>query len=69
MPGRGGAFRIFNYDDAMPAYVVLPALVLLMGLVTLGALYAGFAAARTVKARSLGSAAPPGARSPARRGR
>ena len=53
VPGRGGAFRIFNYDDALPAYVLLPALVLLMGLVALGALYAGFAAARTVAARSL----------------
>ena len=57
VPGRGGAFRIFNYDDAIPAYVLLPALVFLMGLVALGALYAGFAAARTVKARSLGTGA------------
>ena len=32
-----------------------------MGLVTLGALYAGFAAARTVKARSLGTGAAWGA--------
>ena len=61
VPGRGGAFRIFNYDDALPAYVLLPALVLLMGLVALGALYAGFAAARTVAARSLSSGAAWGA--------
>ena len=61
VPGRGGAFRIFNYDDALPAYVLLPALILLMGLVALGALYAGFAAARTVKARSLGTGAAWGA--------
>ena len=45
----------------MPAYVLLPALVLLMGLVALGALYAGFAAARTVAARSLGTGAAWGA--------
>jgi hypothetical protein len=55
VPGRGGAFRIFNYDDALPAYVLLPALVFLIGLVTLGALYAGFASARAVGARSLSS--------------
>jgi hypothetical protein len=61
VPGRGGTFRIFNYADAMPAYVLVPALVVLMGLVALGALYAGFAAARTVKARSLGTGAAWGA--------
>ena len=61
VPGRGGAFRIFSYDDALPAYVLLPALVLLMGLVALGALYAGFAAARAVGATSLGNGAAWGA--------
>ena len=61
VPGRGGTFRIFNYADAIPAYVLVPALVILMGLVALGALYAGFAAARTVKARSLGTGAAWGA--------
>ena len=49
--------------------MLLPALVLLMGLVALGALYAGFAAARAVGAGSLAHRARPGARSPARRGR
>jgi hypothetical protein len=57
IPGRGGTFRVFAYRDALPAAVLLPALVLLMGLVALGALYAGFAAARTVKADSLQRAA------------
>ncbi len=61
VPGRGGTFRIFNYADAIPAYVLVPALLILMGLVALGALYAGFAAARTVKARSLGTGAAWGA--------
>ena len=61
VPGRGGAFRIFSYDDALPAYVLLLALVLLMGLVTLGALYAGFAAARAVKAGSVATGAAWGA--------
>jgi hypothetical protein len=61
VPGNGGAFRIFSYDDALPAYVLLPALVLLMGLVALGALYAGFAAARAVKAGTLGTGAAWGA--------
>jgi hypothetical protein len=61
VPGRSGGFRIFAYDDALPAYVVLPALVLLMGLVALGALYAGFAAARAVEPSSLGTGAAWGA--------
>ena len=53
VPGGSGAFRIFSYEDAIPAYVLLPALVLLIGLVALGALYAGFAAARTTSATTL----------------
>ena len=61
VPGRDGTFRVFAYDDALPAYVLLPALVLLMGLITLAALYAGFAAARAVNARSLGTGAAWGA--------
>jgi hypothetical protein len=61
VPGRNGTFRIFSYDDALPAYVLLPALLLLMGLVALGALYAGFAAARAVRAGSLTTAAAWGA--------
>jgi hypothetical protein len=61
VPGNGGAFRIFAYDDVLPGAVLLPALVLLMGLVTLGALYAGFAAARAVDATSMGRAAAWGA--------
>jgi hypothetical protein len=48
VPGRDGGFRIFSYSDAMPAYVLLPAIVLLMGLLILTMLYAGFAAARAV---------------------
>jgi hypothetical protein len=55
-PLHGGAFRIFAYADALPAYIFLPALVLLLCLVTLGALYAGFAAARAV-----GAGTPPAA--------
>ena len=54
VPGRDGGFRVFSYTDAMPAYVFLPALVLLIGLLILAALYAGFAAARAV-----GAATPP----------
>jgi hypothetical protein len=50
VPGRDGGLRIFSYTDAMPAYVFLPALVLLFALLILAALYAGFAAARAVAA-------------------
>ncbi len=50
VPGRDGGLRIFSYTDAMPAYVFLPALVLLFALLILAALYAGFAAARAVGA-------------------
>jgi zinc-ribbon domain len=53
VPGRDGGFRIFSYSDAMPAYVLLPAIVLLMGLLILAMLYAGFAAARAVAAATL----------------
>ncbi len=61
MPGRNGAFRIFAYDDALPGYVLLPALLLLMGLIALAAVYAGFSAARSVNAGSLGEGAVWGA--------
>jgi hypothetical protein len=50
VPGRDGGLRVFSYTDAMPAYVFLPALVLLFALLILAALYAGFAAARAVGA-------------------
>ena len=65
VPGRDGGLRVFSYTDAMPAYVFLPALVLLFGLLILAALYAGFAAARAVGAarrtrRRLGSGDRPG---------
>jgi hypothetical protein len=50
--GADGAFRIFGYADALPAYVFLPMLVIVLCLVALGALYAGFAAARAVGATS-----------------
>jgi hypothetical protein len=53
VPGSDGGLRIFSYDDALPAYVFLPAVVLLMGLIALAALYAGFAAARAVRASTL----------------
>ena len=56
-PGRDGAFRIFSYDDELPAYVAAARAVLLMALLALGALYAGFAAARAVRAGSLVTAA------------
>jgi hypothetical protein len=50
VPGRDGGFRIFSYSDAMPAYVLLPAIVALMALLILALLYAGFVAARAVDA-------------------
>jgi hypothetical protein len=50
VPGRDGGLRVFSYTDAMPAYVFLPALVVLFALMILAALYAGFAAARAVRA-------------------
>jgi hypothetical protein len=52
VPGRDGGLRIFSYTDAMPAYVFLPALVVLFALLILAALYAGFAAARAVSAET-----------------
>jgi zinc-ribbon domain len=58
VPGGDGGLRIFSYDDALPAYVFLPALIVVMGLVGLGALYAGFAGARAAGAATpLGGAA------------
>ena len=68
LPGGDGRFRLFAYNDVLPAYVLLPALVILLGLTALAALYAGFTVAR----RSVPPRSPrprPGARSPARRGR
>jgi hypothetical protein len=53
VPGPDGGFRIFAYDDQLPAYVLLPAMILLMALLALAALYAGFAAARAARAGSL----------------
>jgi hypothetical protein len=50
VPGRDGGLRVFSYTDAMPAYVFLPALIVLIALLILAALYAGFAAARSVDA-------------------
>jgi hypothetical protein len=61
IPGSDGAFRIFSYDDELPAYVFLPALVILLSLNALGALYAGFAAARALGADKPTSAAAWGA--------
>ena len=53
VPGRDGAFRIFSYNDVLPAVVLAPALIVLIALLSLGALYAGFAAARAVRAGTL----------------
>jgi hypothetical protein len=53
VPGGDGGLRIFSYSDAMHAYVLLPAIVALMALLILGALYAGFAAARAVGAATV----------------
>jgi hypothetical protein len=61
VPGRDGGLRVFSYTDAMPAYVFLPALVLLFALLILAALYAGFAAARAVNAPTPGLSAAWGA--------
>jgi hypothetical protein len=61
VPGRDGGLRIFSYDDVLPAYVLLPALVILLGLTALGALYAGFAAGRAARADSLATSAAWGA--------
>ena len=52
VPGRDGGLRVFSYSDAMPAYVFLPALIVLFALLILAALYAGFAAARAVGAET-----------------
>ena len=61
VPGPDGGFRIFSYNDVLPAAVVAPSLIVLIALLSLGALYAGFAAARAVRAGSLVSAAAWGA--------
>lgn len=61
VPGSEGTFRIFAYEDVLPAYVFLPALVILLCLNALGALYGGFAAARAVGAVAPGPAAAWGA--------
>jgi hypothetical protein len=53
VPSADGGFRIFDYDGAIPAYVLVPAIVLLIGMVALAALYAGFVAARAVRATTL----------------
>jgi hypothetical protein len=59
--GQDVKLRIFGYADALPAYVFLPALVLLLGLLALGALYAGFAAARALDPGSVAAGAAWGA--------
>ena len=61
VPGPDAGLRIFSYNDAIPGYVLLPALILLLGLVALGALYAGFAAAQAAETTSLGGATAWGA--------
>jgi hypothetical protein len=45
VPSGDGGLRIFSYEHALPTSVLVPAIVLLMGLVALAALFAGFAAA------------------------
>ncbi len=61
VPGPDGRLRIFSYSGPLPAYLVLPAIVVLMGLLALGALYAGFTAARATGAATLPAAAGWGA--------
>ncbi len=61
VPGSDGRLRIFSYSGPLPAYVVLPAIIVLMGLIALGALYAGFTAARAAGAATLPAAAGWGA--------
>jgi hypothetical protein len=61
VPGADGGLRIFSYNDALPAYVFLPALIVAVGLVALGALYGGFAAARAAPAHTLAAGAAWGA--------
>ncbi|MBW3653516.1 MAG: hypothetical protein KY433_07980 [Actinobacteria bacterium] len=51
--GTDGRLRIFSYDEALPAYVLLPALVVLIGLLILAGVYAGFAAGRAAGAANL----------------
>lgn len=53
VPGPDGYLRIFSYDDAFPAYVFLPGLIVLAALLALAALYAGFTAARAAGATDL----------------
>ena len=61
MPGRDGTFRIYAFTDELPGVVAVPAIIFLLGLLSLGALYAGFAAARAVRAPTLGRAVSWGA--------
>ncbi|MBE2315400.1 zinc ribbon domain-containing protein [Solirubrobacter sp. CPCC 204708] len=56
-----GDFRIFSYQDALSDAVFLPALVVLLCVITLGALYGGFAAARAAGAERPATAAAWGA--------
>jgi hypothetical protein len=57
----GDGFRLFDYSGALPPYVFVPLLILLIASVALGALYAGFTVAKTAGARSVGAAAGYGA--------
>ncbi|WP_028065143.1 hypothetical protein [Solirubrobacter soli] len=50
VPSGDGGLRIFSYDRAIPTGVLVPAIVLLMGMVALAALYGGVSAARAVGA-------------------
>lgn len=61
VPGPDGALRIFSYSGPLPAYLLLPAIIVLMGALALSALYAGFAAARAAGAAELIPAAGWGA--------
>jgi hypothetical protein len=53
--------RVFAYSDALPAYVFIPGLALLILLPIAFALYSGFATARRSGARTAGAAAGSGA--------
>jgi hypothetical protein len=56
-----GGFRLFDYSGPIAAWIFVPLLILLIGTMALGALYAGFSVARRGGARNPGPAAAYGA--------
>jgi hypothetical protein len=55
------SFRVFDYSDLVAEWKFLPWVIVLMGIVVVLALYAGFSAARAAAARSVASGALAGA--------